>query len=39
MMNKAKEGGTLDFDDGDDQWIFLGRKIWHKYFWGGAGFM
>ena len=32
-MNKAKEGGTLDFDDGDDQWIFLGRKIWQVFFW------
>ena len=37
MMNKAKEGGILDFDDGDDQWIFLGRKIWQVSFW-VAGF-
>ena len=47
MMYKASEGGTLDFDDGDDQrifgvwnfWLqdFFGRKIWQVFFW-VAGF-
>ena len=27
MMYKASEGGTLDFDDGDDQRIFEGLKF------------